>query len=123
MNVSEKDNRFIEFVYDEYKGKPAFQHYGIYGSVLVKRFTRTTGIRFGNAGAQLEAISRLLNRGWIEIEPVIKNTSVQLADKVRRITPLGIEYVENLRQPWIKRHWKEIYTSTIEAITRAFKPH
>jgi len=98
MEISKIDERLIQFIYDEYQRHSVFQHYGQYPTVITKQFERRFGIDLGDAGAQLEAINRLLKQGWIETKPSRTN-NIQLTDRVRRLTPLGIEYVEHSRKP------------------------
>src|SRR4030042_1900579 len=98
MKLGEKDERLLKYIYDEYEKNSVFQQYGQYALTIVSSLEEDTGIEFEDAGAQLEAINRLLKQGWIETEPIRTKTSVQITDKVRRLTPLGIEHVEQRRK-------------------------
>jgi hypothetical protein len=121
MNISEKDEQLMEFIYDEYERDSVFQHFGEFGSILVEK----SGIYFGDdAGAQVEAIRRLLKQGWIEIVTLggnrIATTRVTIISRIKPTTE-GIQYVESRRQCWLKRHWPRLITAITEGVVRAFK--
>ena len=124
MNISEKDEKLMEFIYDEYKKSSSFQTHGEFASTLVSRFQDKSGIRFGDSGAQLEAMQRLIEKGWVEMVTIagkrIGRTHLNIAS---RITPTdaGFLFVERKRQHWIKRHWPKIVSAVTEGAIRGFK--
>lgn len=128
MNISQKLDRLMEFIYDEYDNSSRFHQYGEYGSTLVSRFVRKTGINFGNAGAQagaqLDAIRLLLEQGFIEIVETSRTRirpDLSILTKIRP-TPKGIQHVESRRQPWLNRHGPRLIKELIDTIIKVFKP-
>lgn len=102
MKVSEKYEKLMEFVYDEYDKGDTFKGHGEPAMVLVQRFQRFLGIRLGDAGAQKAAMNYLLKQGWIEIVSIdgtsLGGTFYYSHSRIKP-TPDGIEHVEHRRQP------------------------
>lgn len=95
----------MEFIYDEYDKSSTFKQYGEYASVIASRFVEKSGIDLGDAGAQLEAISLLVERGWLKIVRTGRRTDESRITIISKIKPTneGIKQVERRRQPWFKR--------------------
>jgi len=62
--------KLMTFIYDQYNSSDTFKSHGEHASVILIRFTRESGIRLGNARAQLEYMRLLKKRGWIEVASV-----------------------------------------------------
>jgi hypothetical protein len=99
VKLSEKYEKLMEFIYGEYDKSNNFHGHGEYASVLVARFQRSSGIRFGEARAQLAAASYLLNQGWIEMVSIDGRRLSGVLDVASRIQPtrMGILHVEDRR--------------------------
>lgn len=124
MNITERDEKLMEFIYDEYKNSSSFQTHGEFASTLVSRFEDRWGIKFGDSGAQLEATQRLMEKGWIETVTIegkrIGRTHLNIVSRIMP-TNAGILFVEGKRQPWIKRHGLKLVTALTEGIIRGVK--
>ncbi len=120
MNISEIDEKLMEFIYDKYEENSEFQT----ASTLVSTFEDESGIEFEDAGAQLEAVQRLMERGWIEAVSVtgkkIGRTQLNTTSQIKP-TIKGIRFVEDKRRPWIKRHWPKVVSTLGEIIIRGVK--
>jgi len=94
--------KLMTFIYDQYNSSDTFKSHGEHASVILIRFTRESGIRLGNARAQLEYMRLLKKRGWIEVASVdsISKPGPRLFS-FSRIKPTleGINHVEERRQP------------------------
>ena len=123
MNISDKLDKLIEFIYDEYEESSVFKTHGGYAGVIVYGFTDRTGISFGDAGAQVEAIRLLTKSGWLEIVPFSRHSSSSRIISSTRIklTIEGIRYVEGRRESWVKRHGAKLIAPFIEGITRGLR--
>jgi hypothetical protein len=122
MNVSEKDEKLMEFLYDEYQEDSVFQKHGKYVGVLIRKFEGKSGIEFGISG--VAAMQRLIERGWIETVSVTgKRVGKTHLNTSSRIIPTiaGFQFVEDKREPWIKHQWPKIVTAVTEGITRVIK--
>jgi len=122
MNIGEKLEKLMEFIYDEYESDSSFIQFGKSGSTLVEE----SGIDFGdNVGAQLDAIRLLIEKGWLEIVALdgtrVATTRVTILSSIKP-TPEGIAHVERRRQPWLKRHGSRLVKDLIEIIIKVFKP-
>jgi len=102
MKTGDILEKLMEFIYNQYSRSDTFKSHGEYASIMLTRFTRESGIRLGNAGAQLEFARQLLKKGWIEIVALDGSTRIgaRLFTYSRiKPTPEGIEHVEQRRQP------------------------
>lgn len=127
MNITERDEKLMEFIYDKYKENSSFQTYGEFASTLVSEFEETWGIGFGefeDSGVQLEDMQRLMEKGWIETVTMsgrrIGKTHLNTISRIKP-TNTGILFVEGKRQPWIKRHGLKLFTALTEGIIRGVK--
>jgi hypothetical protein len=94
MKISEKYEKLMEFIYDEYQKSDVARKYGKYASVLVAEFERSTGIDLGDAGSQLEPFRLLYDKGWITLSPKSLVSYARIKPTVE-----GIEHVEQRRNP------------------------
>ena len=102
MKTGDILEKLMAFIYDEYNASDVFKSHGEHASVILTRFVRESGIRLGDAGAQLEYMRLLLRRGWIEIVTLDRSTRIgaRLFTYSRiKPTPEGIRHVEERRQP------------------------
>ena len=127
MNLTKKYDKFMQFIYDEYNRKQAFQRNGESGSVLVARFEHAFHIKFVNdyedASVKEAAIKYLYEQGWIEtvwVNGSPRKLPITFAQRIKP-TRQGMLYVEEKRKSFIKRFWREIYESTIAGIIRGKK--
>jgi hypothetical protein len=67
MKTGDILENILAFIYDKYNASDVFKSHGEHASVILTRFTRESGIRLGDMGAQLEYMRLLLRLGWIEI--------------------------------------------------------
>ncbi|MCX6011576.1 MAG: hypothetical protein NT134_04910 [Chloroflexi bacterium] len=99
MNIGEKLEKLMEFIYDEYESDSSFQEFGEVGSTLIEE----SGIDFGDeGGSQVDAIRLLLEKGWVELVALngtrIATTRITILSRIKP-TPKGIEHVEDRRRP------------------------
>jgi len=124
VNISEIDEKLMEFIYDEYSKSSTFKTYGEFASVLVGRFKDRLRIELGDGGAQLEAMQRLIEKGWIEAVSVggnrIGRTHLTTISRIKP-TAVGIRFIEEKRQPWIKRQWPKMVSALAEGIIKGVK--
>jgi hypothetical protein len=116
MDISELLNKLIEFIYDEYNNNDSTiynKQYGMYADKILS----IDGF-LGNA--ELDNLRLLKEKGWIHIVKTHRNknskTTVEINDLIK-ITDKGIQRVENIRQPWIKKNWGELVARVIEGLT------
>ena len=123
MKISEKHEKLMEFIYDEYNNSSTFQGHGEFPIVLVERFQRASGIRFGDGYAQLAAIDYFLKQGWIEIVSINGRSLGGALHLYSRIKPThkGNLHVEEGRKLWLQKHGRAIYESTIAGIIKGLK--
>jgi len=124
MDISEIDEKLMKFIYDEYNKSSTFKTYGEFASVLVGRFRDRLRIELGDAAAQLEAMQRLIERGWIETVSLggkrIGRTHLNVVSRIKP-TVTGIRFIEEKQQPWIKRQWPKMVSALAESIIQGVK--
>ncbi len=94
--------KLMTFIYDQYNGSDTFKSHGEAAGVILIRFTRESGIRLGDAGAQQEYMRLLKKRGWIEVVSVDGSSKPGARlFSFSRVKPTleGINHVEERRQP------------------------
>jgi hypothetical protein len=123
MKLSQKYDKLMDFIYDEFSISNTFKRYGKTPSVLIKQFQRVSDIRFGNIGAQQDAFRYLFEQGWIQPYLPSGNISRENVDFYSLIKPTrkGILYVEERRKSIPQRYWRDFYESTIAGLIRGLK--
>jgi len=94
--------KLIAFICDEYNRCDVFKSHGRAASVVVTEFIYKYGIQLGNAGAQLEYIRLLRNKGWIEVVDAYGDSdpgAILFTFSNIKPTPEGIQHVEERRKP------------------------
>jgi hypothetical protein len=127
MKLNDKYDKFIDFIYDEFRKSEDLQRYGEDGPTLITRFQRATNIKFVDTGYEDErlkqaAIRYLYERGWIK--PYSKDghtpkTSFDYNDKFKP-TNEGTLYVERRRISLFKKVYRDLYISILTTLTRMF---
>jgi hypothetical protein len=128
MKLSDKYDKFIDFIYDEFQKSDDFQRKGEDGPTLVRLFQQSTNIRFVEIGDEDErlkyaAVRYLYDRGWIEPYSIDGKRSKASFDYNDRFKPAskGILYVEDRRNSPFKKLYRDLYVSIITAFARVFK--
>jgi hypothetical protein len=121
MNIGGKLDDLIEFIYDipqnTFKNTP---RHGVSVSEIIASYNESHGIDFEDIS--IADIRLLLQNEWIEEAPPINPNDRPIFSVRTRIelTNAGIQHVENLRQPWLKKNWKNLL-DVLAVIVRIFK--
>ena len=92
MRISDKYEKLLEYIYDDYENNETSRSYGVYASLIVTQFERNKRIDLGGPKSHLEAIRYLYQNGWIR-----KNTkNIYTSTKIKP-SPEGIRHVEDRR--------------------------
>lgn len=113
MNASRIIEHLLKVLYKRHMNEDIIRQYGIYPWEL----TDNSGIRFANGGDALATVNRMFIRGWIKIVNFPRAKRVASYHRIQ-LTEKGIQRVEELIRPNLKRFLKEAYVTTIEGITR-----
>jgi hypothetical protein len=102
MKIIDNYEKLLGFICDEFNNNETFQSRGEHASVLVQRFSRSTGVRFGDANSQKAAINYLLDQGFVEIVSIngIRMGGVFYYSHSRiKPTLKGIDFIKQKRSP------------------------
>ncbi len=119
MNASQTIEHLLKHVYTQFQRDEVIQEYG----TTPWELTDISGIDVGDAGAQLAAVERMIDRRWVKIinshsRLSRRRTGLLPSDSIQ-ITEEGIKEAERLLSPFVLRHLRDIYVATIEGIARA----
>jgi len=92
MNVSQRYQRLLEFMYDKYQTSATLREAGEFPWPLADEFERESGVDLGDGASQLEAIRFLAKEGWVEIS----TKTLSPASRVH-LTRRGMKHVEDSR--------------------------
>ena len=127
MKLSDKYDKFIDFICDEFQNNEDFRQNGEAGSTLVTMFQRATNIRFVDVGQEDErlkqaAIKYLFDQSWIEPYSIDNKPSKVIFDYNNRFKPTdkGIAYVEDRRKSSFKIICRNLYLSIVSTFARVF---
>lgn len=122
MKNSELMNKVISFIYDEYQKDDSFKSDGESAGQIMMRYYFNGNNDFFDVGAQVGFLNLLIDKGWIKVIKPSKlkkpNNGLSRSDYIT-LTPDGIEYVENIRNP--NRKIMGIIANTAELIGRFVK--
>lgn len=119
MNASQTIEHLLKHFYRRFQEEEVKQQYGITPWELIG----SSGIYIGDGGAQLAAVERMIDRGWVKIikRHLPSRTKRLLSSDNIQLTEEGIKEAERLSSPLIIRYFRDIYVATIEGIARAFR--
>ena len=112
MKAGRDLRRLLKTFYAEYTRTDSVKAHGMHVSVLINR----SGIRFGNASAQLAAVERMRKLGWIEVISAPNQASVRWIERIQ-LTEEGIREAERRWNPSLI--W-DFWAATVEGIMRFF---
>jgi len=116
MDFISKLQRFMEFVCEKYEKDDAFRAYGEYSWPLIEE----SGIYFGDAKAQLEAIKALVREGLMETARPGSSMQVRVYTRVRPSLK-GLQYVREARKSPLRRNWLKLVSAVTEGVIRGLK--
>jgi len=121
MNASQTIEHLLKHFYKLHIAKDVIRSYGIGPYQLMS----SSGIRVGDALAQLATVERMIGRGWLKIikRRLPSRTKRLLSSDSIQLTEEGIKEAERLSSPLIIRYFRDICVATIEGIARAFIRH
>ena len=116
MKVTKSLEDLLKEFYRQYTRNEVVRQYGLGPWQL----TGKSRFPLGDGGAQLAAVDRMIELGWVKILPDGRARRVRSSDSIQ-LTKEGIREAERLMRPWYLRHLRDFYIATVEAITRGLR--
>jgi hypothetical protein len=97
MNLSDKYEKLMEYIYDQYNKSESFRIHGEHAGILVDMICACTDIKLSDVKSREEALIYLHKQGWIDKEQE-ENVNRCLYNNFIKLTDRGIEFAKSKRK-------------------------